>query len=118
MRSTTRALGEALLFLGDGGFLPGIDTPEGVVLVRRGFFGGIVTRPMGERVGLGFSGLETSIPVTPGPPRALRALRFFGAGTPSMGTVLGGCPVPRLPGGGGGGAPGDTVIGALTRTLA
>ena len=126
IRSTTRVLlGEAALrflgdgFLGEGGFLPGTDTPEGALLVRRGTRGGIVIRPMRERVGLGFSGLETSIPVTPGPLRALRALRFLGAGIPSMGAVrLGGCPVPRLPGGGGGGAPGAAVIGAFTRALA
>ena len=110
IRSTTRVLlfGEAALrFLGDGfgdgGFLPGTDTPEGALLVRRGTRGGIVIRPM-ARVNFGFSGLETSIAVGIDTPlRALRALRFIGAGIPSIGAVcLGGCPVPRLPGGAGG----------------
>ena len=91
MRSTTRVLGEALRFFGDGfwgegGFLPGIDTPEGELLVRRRARGGIAIRPM-ARVNFGFSGLETSIAVGFDRPARARALRFFGAGTPSIGAV-------------------------------
>ena len=64
-----------------GCFLPGTDTPT--------------------------AGVRESCCRLPAIETALGLVRvnFFGATTPSMGVLFGGCPVSRLPGGGGGECP-------------